>query len=266
LRPAAPDLIPREESGRVDAIRALTEGLRAAALGSASDVLETFAEVAADICAADAVVIRLADADGSGFTARAVHARSPALAAELAGSHVPAEDATRPLRLGYALSAPIEVDGKTTGSLEVLRERQAFTETEQVLAELAAAQLALVLRVDGQEAAAGHAWAERALVLAGEALAAGSDDAPRPRPPALARRFSGVRTATSRGLPRRSATLRRPSPPQSPPRASRSTRATSSSESASEERPSSAFASGSLRPASCSSCSTKIRTRASSPA
>jgi GAF domain-containing protein len=177
LRPAAPDLIPREESGRVDAIRSLTRGLRAAALGSSSDVLETFAEVAADICAADAVVIRLADADGSGFTARAVHARSPALAAELAGSHVPAEDATRPLRLGYALSAPIEVDGHTAGSLEVLRERQAFTETEQVLAELAAAQLALVLRVDGRAAGAGHAWAERALVLAGEALAAGSDDA-----------------------------------------------------------------------------------------
>jgi serine phosphatase RsbU (regulator of sigma subunit) len=167
------------ESGRVagDAIRTLTKGLREAALGSSRDVLETLAKVAVDVCAADAVVIRLADADGSGFTARAVHARSPALAAELAGSHVPAEDATRPLRLGYALSAPVEVDGNTIGSLEVLRERQAFTDAERLLAELAAAQLALVLRVDGRGAAAGNAWVERSLILAGDALAAGSDDA-----------------------------------------------------------------------------------------
>jgi serine phosphatase RsbU (regulator of sigma subunit) len=90
---------------------------------------------------------------------------------------VPAEDATQPPRLAFALSSPIEVDGKAIGSLEVLRERQAFSETEQVLAELAAAQLALVLRVDGRDAAGANAWAERTLVLTGEALAAGSDDA-----------------------------------------------------------------------------------------
>ena len=179
MRPAAPDFIPRAEVGRVagDAIRTLTGGLRAATLGSTHDVLELFAEVAFDICAADAAVIRLADDEGAGFTARAVHARSPALAAELAGSHVPADGATRPLRLGFALSAPVDVDGKTIGSLEVLRERQAFSETERLLAELAAAQLALVFRVDARDPAGGNAWAERSLVLAGEALAAGSDDA-----------------------------------------------------------------------------------------
>ncbi len=179
LRPAAPELILRAEGGRVagDAIRTLTEGLRRAALGSAGDLLETFAEVAVEVCAADAVVIRLADADGASFTARAVHARSPALAAELAGSHVSAEDAARPLPLGFALSAPIEADGETIGALDVLRERQAFSDAERGLAELAAAQLALVLRVDGRDAARITGWAERALVLAGEALAAGSDDA-----------------------------------------------------------------------------------------
>src|SRR4051812_45978135 len=179
LRPAAPDLILRAEGGRVtgDAIRTLTEGLRRAALGSAGDLLETFAEVAVEVCAADAVVIRLVDADGAGFTARAVHARSPALAAELAGSRVAVGDAARPLPLGFALSAPIEVDGETIGALEVLRERQAFSDAERELAELAAAQLALVLGVERRDAARGNAWAEQALVLAGEALAAGSDDA-----------------------------------------------------------------------------------------
>ena len=179
MRPAAPDFIPRAEVGRVagDAIGTLTGALRAATLGSTHDVLELFAAVAFDICAADAAVIRLADDEGAGFTARAVHARSPALAAELAGSHMPADGETRPLRLGFALSAPVDVDGKTIGSLEVLRERQAFSETERLLAELAAAQLALVFRVDARDPAGGNAWAERSLVLAGEALAAGSDDA-----------------------------------------------------------------------------------------
>ena len=67
-----------------------------------------------------------------------------------------------------------------------------------MLAELAAAQLALVLRVDGQAAAAGHAWAERALVLAGEALAAGS------RRRALGR---ACRPRRGRGCRRRAALL-----------------------------------------------------------
>jgi len=178
LQPVAPDPKLRAENRDVvgDTIRALIRGLLEAAHGSSRDVLETFAAAAVDLCGADAAVIRLADDDGGGFTARAVHATSPALAAELAGSHVRAEEAERPLRLGFALAAPIEVGGEVVGSLEVLRERQAFSETERALAELTAAQLALVLRANGRDQVGGDAWTERSLVLAGEALAAGSDD------------------------------------------------------------------------------------------
>jgi serine phosphatase RsbU (regulator of sigma subunit) len=179
LRPAASDSLSRVAASGVagDTIQALIKGLREAALGSARDALETFAAVAVDLCGADAAVIRLADADGNGFIARAVHARSPALAAELAGSHVPMEEAERPPALGFALSTPVKLGGNVVGSLEVLRERQAFSDVERALVELAAAQLALVLRADGHESAGGDVFAGRSLVLAGEALAAGSDDA-----------------------------------------------------------------------------------------
>jgi GAF domain-containing protein len=176
LRPAASDSSPRTK-GRDDAVRALIDGLREASAASSRDALETFAALAVDLCGADAAVIRLADSDGGGFTARAVHATSPALAAELAGSHVPVGEPARPLRVGFALSAPIVMDGSVAGSLELLRERQAFADADRALLELIAAQLALVLGADGHDSLGGDVWAERSLVLAGEALVAGSDDA-----------------------------------------------------------------------------------------
>jgi serine phosphatase RsbU (regulator of sigma subunit) len=168
LRPVAPDST---------ALRSLTEAVRTSAGGSSGDALEAFATAAVDVCAADAAVIRLVDADGSGFTARAVHATSPALEAELAGSHLPSSDEVRPPRLAFALSVPVEVEGRVVGALDILRERQSFSDEERVLAELAAAQLGLVLRAEERSARADDAHAERSLVLAGEALVAGADDA-----------------------------------------------------------------------------------------
>ena len=179
MRPAAQDLTALGD-GRFaarDALQTLIAALRDVALGTSGDVLETFAALAVDVCGADAAVIRLADEVDGGFTARAVHATSPAVAAELAGSHIPSPEADRPSRLGFALSAPVELDGKIVGSVEVLRERGAFSDAERVLAELTAAQLAVVLRADRRDPAGDDAQAARSLLLAGEALAAGADEA-----------------------------------------------------------------------------------------
>ena len=168
MRPVAPDST---------ALQSLTEALRVSARASSGDALETFAAAAVDVCAADAAIIRLVDADGRGFTARAVHATSPALAAELAGSRVPSDDEGQPSRLGFALSVPVEVDGRIAGALDVLRERQPFSDEERLLAEFAAAQLGLVLRAEDGRSRADDALVERSLVLAGDALVAGADDA-----------------------------------------------------------------------------------------
>ena len=68
------------------ALRALVDAVHTADFGSSHDALEAFASVTVEICAAEAAVVRLVDPDGTGLTAHAVHATSPSLAAELAGS------------------------------------------------------------------------------------------------------------------------------------------------------------------------------------
>src|SRR6185436_1260409 len=78
--------------------------------------------------------------------------------------------------LEFAFSTPIELDGEPVGSLDVLRDGSPFSEGERLLAQLAAGELALVLRVLRPRPADTDSAAERALVLAGEALAAGADN------------------------------------------------------------------------------------------
>ena len=91
MSPVSPMVLPSPEeladsravpSG---ALRALVDAVHTADFGSSRDALEAFAAVTVEICAAEAAVVRLADADGTGLTAHAVHATSPSLAAELAG-------------------------------------------------------------------------------------------------------------------------------------------------------------------------------------
>jgi GAF domain-containing protein len=159
-----------------EALRALVAAVRTADFGSSREALEAFAEVTVEVCGADAAVVRLADPDGTGLTAHAVHATSPSLAAELAGSRVAAGEKAKSSRLEFAFSAPIELDGEPVGLLDVLRDSSPFTEGEQLLAELAAGQLALVLRVLGRRTDDTQSAIERTLVLAGEALAAGTDN------------------------------------------------------------------------------------------
>jgi serine phosphatase RsbU (regulator of sigma subunit) len=173
-----PDSQERADAPAVpsEALRALVETVRTADFSSQRDALEAFATVTVEVCSADAAVVRLVEPGGAELTARAVQAVSPSRAAELAGSRVAVGDGGRVSRPEFSYSAPIEFDGELLGSLDVLRDSSAFSESERLLAQLAAGALALVLRTLGARSADTESAVERALVLAGEALAAGSHD------------------------------------------------------------------------------------------
>ena len=153
--------------------------------------LDAIAARTADVVGANVVVVRLVDESGSAV-ARAVHAESAALRAELEGSRlsaplVPAEpldsrdDLPAPLRrvaeqLGAVgvLRLPVREGGAVVGSLELFRRHDGFDERERTLGLAAADEIALARRAFGDgDAAAGPDL----LGLAGDALAAGSDEA-----------------------------------------------------------------------------------------
>ena len=156
------------------ALRTLVDAVRTSLSGSPAEALQTFAAAAAEVCNADAAIVRLAEVARGELTARAVYAISSTLAAELAGSRATGENGNGPLE--YAFGASVELDGEAVGELELLRDGAPFGEAEQLLARVAADELALVLRAlpSGPN---GEVSRDRALVLAGEGLAAASDDA-----------------------------------------------------------------------------------------
>ena len=154
--------------------------------------LGAIAERTAEVVGANVVVTRLVDDSGSAV-ARAVHAESAALRAELEGSRlsaplVPAEpldgrdDLPAPLRrvaeqLGAVgvLRLPVREGNAVVGSLELFRRHDEFDERERTLGLAAADEIALARRAfgDGDAAVTGPDLLE----LAGDALAAGSDEA-----------------------------------------------------------------------------------------
>ena len=154
--------------------------------------LAEIVEQAALLTEADVVVARLRS-DGAGLTARAVHASSAALQAELEGSRISADSLSadgaddlvqlsRPLRLvadklgaTAVLQLPIRVGDTLIGSLELMRRRGAFDDRERALAHTAAGQVALARRAFG-EGADLRGSPPDPLELAGDALAAGSDE------------------------------------------------------------------------------------------
>jgi serine phosphatase RsbU (regulator of sigma subunit) len=170
--------VVRESSGAAALDRALAE------------IVERLAELAD----ADLVVARLADEQGAGLTARAVHASSASLRAELEGSRlapdaIPVEERDdlaelpRPLLLAAEQLAPAAVlqlpvrDGSmVVGSLELMRRRGAFDERRRLLARSAAAEVALARRAYG-DGDGTQVSAPDLLALVGDALAAGSDEA-----------------------------------------------------------------------------------------
>jgi serine phosphatase RsbU (regulator of sigma subunit) len=147
----------------------------------------------AEVAGADVVVARLRD-DSGGLTARAVHAASAALRAELEGSRleadaVPAVAHDELLQLpatlrgiaermgaGGVLQLPVLDGDAVVGSLELLRRRGRFGERDRRLAAAAAGEVVMARRAFGNGDGSAVA-APDLLALAGDALAAGSDEA-----------------------------------------------------------------------------------------
>jgi serine phosphatase RsbU (regulator of sigma subunit) len=187
--------------GRADgvsgsALDAVAEASRPLTTGETlHDALAAIAAWAASATGAEVVVARVLDSEAGQLKAHAVWAVSPAVAAELEGSRFAAEElppaevedvarlpkavrlAAERARAGAVLQVPIALDDAGVASLELMRARTRFTADERVLARLFAYQIGLAIRAFGANGAATEAeGANGALELAGEALAAGSDE------------------------------------------------------------------------------------------
>jgi serine phosphatase RsbU (regulator of sigma subunit) len=154
-----------------------------------ADIVERVAELAD----AELVVARLADEPGTSFVARAVYAPSASLRAELEGSRigpgaVPPEESAELTDLPRQLVAvaeelapaavlrlPVRDGDAIVGSLELMRRRGTFDGRRRLIARAAAAEVALARRAYGNGDGA-QASAPDPLALAGDALAAGSDE------------------------------------------------------------------------------------------
>jgi len=175
----------------LDALTAV--GRRAAGEHDPGEALEALGNAVRDATGAEAVVIRLVDEAGL-LMANTVVARSEALAAELAGSAFPVAElaaaggdelpeavrrAARRARAADALFLPAGPGEKPLGSLEVLHARRSFTPAETTAARLAASYLGLVLYalLGTNGAQRDSVPLPRTLALAGDALAAGLDEA-----------------------------------------------------------------------------------------
>src|SRR5919197_41394 len=156
--------------------------------------LTAIVERVAELVDADLVVARLADESGAGLRARAVHASSASLRAELEGSRIAADavateerdgltDLPRPLvpaaeqlTPAAVLQLPVRDGNAIVGSLELMRRRGTFDERRRLLARAAAEEVALARRAYGDGDGA-QASAPELLAFAGDALAAGSGEA-----------------------------------------------------------------------------------------
>ena len=162
-------------------------------LAGLDGALGSIAARTAEVTGADVVVVRLVD-DSGNAGARAVHAESAALRAELEGSRLPARtvpaepleerdrlplvllQAAEQLGASGVLQLPVREGNAVVGTLELLRRRGEFDGRERTLALAAADEVALARRAFGDGGGAATA-APDLLGLAGDALAAGSDEA-----------------------------------------------------------------------------------------
>jgi serine phosphatase RsbU (regulator of sigma subunit) len=167
--------------------------------GRLSGSLGDLVRAVAGATGATLVVARIAGRGGSELIARAVHADSPALAAELQGSRLPAAEvepgeraatieerrlppalrrAAERTRSVFTHVFPIAADGSILATLELFRAERPFSPRELRLARLAAFHVAAGARLERTAQANGRADRRRGtLELLGEALAAGADEA-----------------------------------------------------------------------------------------
>jgi serine phosphatase RsbU (regulator of sigma subunit) len=177
-----------------EALEALADAGRAALAGTgAVEVFEAVANAVARATNAYVSAVRVLDRSSAQLVARAVASSSASLAAELEGTRVeldalPSDE--RDLSEGpeylrrlaaridaqVGLVVPVLVAGEPVASVELLRERGPLRREELSAARLAATQVGLALRALGLADDAERGIAdERAVRLAGDGLAAGSD-------------------------------------------------------------------------------------------
>ena len=169
--------------------------------GSLPEALDLLAEAAAMATGSDLVVVRTLSPEDKCLVARAVHAESAALAAELEGSRLAMDgldsgeaesstsssDETLPAAIrNVAVRAraetmgihPVRVGESIVGTLELYRTTDVpFEERERMLGRLAAAHVGIAIRVDAMGPAEGANRGALPLELLGEALVAGADEA-----------------------------------------------------------------------------------------
>jgi serine phosphatase RsbU (regulator of sigma subunit) len=189
-----PEELLFESFGRV--ARSLLEN------GALSVALADLVGAVARATRSDLVIARTLAPSGRELVARAVHAESPALAAELEGTILPARDvgpdevesldpaensdlpdALRHIaaraRAGAIALHPVLAGERVVATLELLRrDRKAFDRQEQMLGRLAAAHVAVAVRLRREPVGSeGPGNGRRlGLELLGEALAAGADE------------------------------------------------------------------------------------------
>jgi GAF domain-containing protein len=198
-RVAEPTLLPGDEAA-LDAFAAAALDL--VQEGSLEPALAALARAVAVAVGAQVVVLRLAEGRDRRLVARAVHAESAALAAELEGTKIEADEigpgetefASAPgdpaapaavRRIASHAGAPIArvipltVDGEVIATLELFRSGLPFGFREQTLARVAITHLATAVRVERAARSGGDGSVEltqASLELLGEALAAGADE------------------------------------------------------------------------------------------
>jgi serine phosphatase RsbU (regulator of sigma subunit) len=184
--------------GPAEALQALADA--GSSIGAASTLaaaMESLARAAARATGAEVVVARIVDELGKELTACAVASASAAVAAELEGSRfaigeLPSEEESDLARMPEAVrraagrvratavvQIPILAEGHVLGSLELMRAGVPFDDAERRIGRLAAVQAALAVRAfrGNGDTAAVQGDPMRGLALAGDALAAGTDEA-----------------------------------------------------------------------------------------
>jgi serine phosphatase RsbU (regulator of sigma subunit) len=211
VRPEQPGVELAE--GGLDALARSSVDLGLA--GSVPEALQIVADAAAQAARADVVVARVVDEGGEYLKTVAVATTSSAIAAELEGSRIlladvpihevaetgglpePARRAAERVEADSAVLIPVFVDGAIRGTLELLRAGVPFEDVERQLARVAAGQVALAIRAFSSHSAGRVFDSDAQLLLAGEALAAGADEA---RTAEQVTRFAVEATGASMGL------------------------------------------------------------------
>jgi serine phosphatase RsbU (regulator of sigma subunit)/uncharacterized protein YigA (DUF484 family) len=181
------------EPEAVEALAAAAEGLLEE--GATPRALAALVEAVAASTGADVAIVRTHGQAGGDLVARAVHSASPALAAELEGTLLPAaavpssegdfgaDDLPAALSRAAARAGasvvrvyPVFLTGRPAATLELYRSAGQLTRSEELLGRLAAAHVGVAARLDRQAGANGVRDGASRLELFGEALAAGADE------------------------------------------------------------------------------------------